>query len=298
MRELDPKPKARRKVTIPEELRSSFSDAWSLICEARDDPDINIDHGDAIQCGCVCGGRIGEGKREFHFTFYPPEDRRRGRWLLEVSAQELQDIAEGYLSDLWLFCCTSSTCRTKFSNPEQMCFHCDYRDDPEVVAKKQRLEERSKSAKSKQEWIGLLLEEFPAASASTLIGEYNSIDDLGERLGWFTLLEAQDLLTAVRRGDPLPAQPVHEQGPDQDLPDPFAARAEALVSELLASEMLELSSERSRDSLTSLVADLLAGGCSARDLGVALEDSAAVAELYASEDDLTRLIARFAAPET
>lgn len=60
MRRLQPRPKERRKVAIPAELRESLREVFELIRRAKTDPDIVLDYDDAIQVGAVCGGRYGE----------------------------------------------------------------------------------------------------------------------------------------------------------------------------------------------------------------------------------------------
>ena len=128
---LKPKPKEHRSVPIPDDLRDSLEQVWQIIQEEERDPDLPIDYGDAIQAGNVYGGRVGKGTRPFVLTYSPPGDADRGKWFLTFHPTEIEDIAEGVLSSLPMYCCTSSDCRCKFREPDELCSHCDYEVDPE-----------------------------------------------------------------------------------------------------------------------------------------------------------------------
>jgi hypothetical protein len=129
LRQLRPKPKDRRKVTIPDDLRDSLRDVFELIRQARRDPEINLDFDDAIQVGEVCGGRYGTKQRPFVLTYYPPGDERRGRWFLTLHPTEIEDIADGVMSEITMNCCVSPDCRCKFREGDVPCDLCDYRND-------------------------------------------------------------------------------------------------------------------------------------------------------------------------
>ncbi len=130
MRRLQPRLRERRKVRIPEELRQSLREVHELIVEARHDPDIALDYDDAIQVGAVCGGRYGKKPRRYVLTYYPTEDRERGKWFLTLHHTEIEDIGDGHMAEITLYCCTSSDCRCKFREGDDHCFYCDYVDDP------------------------------------------------------------------------------------------------------------------------------------------------------------------------
>ena len=55
----EPKEKERRTVAIPDDLRDAIREAHYLIGESKRDPDVRVDYDDAIQCGCLIGGRVG-----------------------------------------------------------------------------------------------------------------------------------------------------------------------------------------------------------------------------------------------
>jgi len=129
VRRLQPKQKDRRKVPVPGELRDSLREVYDLILEAKNDPDIKLDFDDAIQVGAVCGGRFGKMQRPYVLTYYPQGDNDKGRWFLTLHRTEIEVIADGRMTDLTMYCCTSADCRCKFREGDEHCFHWDYVDE-------------------------------------------------------------------------------------------------------------------------------------------------------------------------
>jgi hypothetical protein len=127
LRRLLPKPKDRRKVPVPAELRESLHEVFELI---QQDSHIRLDYDDAIQVGAVCGGRYGKKPRSYVLTYYPEGDVERGRWFLTFDRTEIEDIGDGRMGEITLYCCTSPECRCKFREADDHCFYCDYADDP------------------------------------------------------------------------------------------------------------------------------------------------------------------------
>jgi len=121
-------------VPIPGDLRDSLREVFELIQQARHNPDINLDYDDAIQIGAVCGGRCGTEHRPFVLTYYPEGDADKGRWFLTLHRTEIEDIGDGRMTEMTLYCCTSPECRCKFREVGEHCFHCDYADDPNYGA--------------------------------------------------------------------------------------------------------------------------------------------------------------------
>ncbi len=115
---------------IPAELRESLREVVELIQRARSDPNMVLDHDDAIQVGAVCGGRYGKKPRPYVLTYYPEGDIERGRWFLTLHRTEIEDISDGKMAEVALYCCTSPECRCKFREAADHCFYCDYADDP------------------------------------------------------------------------------------------------------------------------------------------------------------------------
>ena len=130
MRVLKPRKKEARRILVPVELQASLRGVHELIQISLRDPEVNLDFGDAIQVGSVCGGRYGKTNRPYVLTYYPEVDMERGRWFLTLSNFEIEDIADGRQTELLMHCCTSADCRSKFREPDTHCFFCDYIDDP------------------------------------------------------------------------------------------------------------------------------------------------------------------------
>lgn len=129
MRRLLPKPKDRRKVPIPVELRDALAELHELIEQAEYDADVNLGFDDAVQLPGLSGGMFGKKNRPFVLTCFPAGDADRGRWFLTLHPTEIEDIADGRQTDMLLHCCTSADCRAKFREPDGHCFHCDYADE-------------------------------------------------------------------------------------------------------------------------------------------------------------------------
>jgi hypothetical protein len=192
------KPKDRRKVRIPDELRDSMREVYDYIREAKRNGEPPIDYDDAIQIGAVCGGRVGTKLRPFVFTFYPADDKRHGRWYLTLHRTEIEDIGDGRMTEIMMYCCATPDCRMKFRESDETCFFCDYEDDAETQAFQAKLNSIAADVNSKQEWVVAYLALKPNASGMVLIGDYNPIDNLGDRLGWFSIPEAEEMIRQVR----------------------------------------------------------------------------------------------------
>ena len=123
--------KIRLKVSIPAELRESLREAFDLIQQSRNDPDIVLGHDDAIQVGAVCGGRYGKKTRPYVLTYYPEGDTEKGRWFLSLHHTEIEDIGYGRMLDILMYCCQSPDCRCKFREADEHCFYCDYTEGPD-----------------------------------------------------------------------------------------------------------------------------------------------------------------------
>jgi len=126
VRRLDAKEKDRRKVPIPAELRESLREAHELIQRAKHDPDIQLGCDDGIQIGAVCGGKFGKKLRPFVLTYFPGGDGERGRWYLTLHRTEIEDIGDGRMTEITMYCCTGPDCRCKFREADDHCFYCDY----------------------------------------------------------------------------------------------------------------------------------------------------------------------------
>jgi hypothetical protein len=126
VRHLQPKVKDRRKVPIPDELQDSLRGVCALIEQARRDPGINLGFAGAIQIGAVRGGRFGTKRRPFVLTYDPAGDVELGRWFLTLHGIEVEDIGDGVMTDMTMYCCTGPGCRRKFREAVDHCIDCDY----------------------------------------------------------------------------------------------------------------------------------------------------------------------------
>jgi hypothetical protein len=133
LRRAQPRPKERCRVLIPAELRNSLREVAELIQQAMHDPEIVLDCDDAIQVGAVCGGRVGESSRPYVLTYFPAGDAERGRWFLTLHGTEIEDIADGRMTEIAMHCCTTPECHSKFREGDDHCFYCDYVPDPEYA---------------------------------------------------------------------------------------------------------------------------------------------------------------------
>jgi hypothetical protein len=122
-------PKEHRLVPIPDDLRDAMRAVHQLLQDAENDSDIEVDYDDAIQVDGLCGGRYHEGKRPFGFTYFPADRDERGRWYLTLLPLEIENIADGVMTEIMMYCCTSTDCRMKFREADETCFYCDYYDD-------------------------------------------------------------------------------------------------------------------------------------------------------------------------
>ena len=125
---LQPKPKERRRIPIPADLKDALTEALQLIKDSRCDPDVRVDFDDAIQIGGLCGGKVGEKRRPFEFSYYPP-GAEKARWELAFHPLEIEDIVDGHLAEMTLHCCTTPNCGFKSNDVDIYC-DCDYVEDP------------------------------------------------------------------------------------------------------------------------------------------------------------------------
>jgi hypothetical protein len=130
MLRLQPKPKGRRKVPIPAELRDAMRQVLDLIDQARREPDIHLDYGDAIQIGPLCGGRYQKKPGRYELNHHPQGDRAKGWWRLDVHRCDIEDIAECRLAEITMYCCTAPDCGAMFNRADGHC-RCDYIKDPD-----------------------------------------------------------------------------------------------------------------------------------------------------------------------
>jgi hypothetical protein len=114
---------------IPEDLRESMRAVAELIQAAKRDPDIFLDGDDVIQIGPICGGRCGDKCRPYEFDYHPEGNRSNRAWRLRLQRLDIEDIAEGWTTEITMCCCASSKC--SISNVADNRCDCDYVEDPD-----------------------------------------------------------------------------------------------------------------------------------------------------------------------
>jgi hypothetical protein len=118
-----PQPKVLRRLPVPLELRSFLSAVHlDLRSGCRDDLS-GAD--DQFQCRYAYGGRDDEDPNQFLFTYFPTEGVGQ-KWELRLYRTEVEDIADGVLGELSLWCCPSTGCQCASWNEGELCPRHDY----------------------------------------------------------------------------------------------------------------------------------------------------------------------------
>jgi hypothetical protein len=124
----EPREKDRLRVPVSEELRRLLKEVNFLINESKRNADVRVDYDDAIQLENLIGGRVGTKKRPFEFTYYPEGKGKKSRWRLALHPLEIEDIADGCMTELTLYCCRTPGCGHQSTDREDLC-DCDYVED-------------------------------------------------------------------------------------------------------------------------------------------------------------------------
>ena len=134
MRRKAPKPKLQETVSIPPRLSKFLKYANHLIVSKDDAATTQSD--DLIQAEEIrgwllaYGGLTEEGGSQFSFTYFSEPKQTDKTWELEVTKEQIAEIAAGRLNELALWACSAPNCGCKFHKPDETCFHCDYEDIP------------------------------------------------------------------------------------------------------------------------------------------------------------------------
>ncbi len=101
-----------------------------MIAAAKRDRHLSLNHDQAIQCSCLVGGLVGNEPRPFCWRYYPAANgSSNSRWDLATNHLEIQDMADGFVTELSLYCCQEPNCGYKSTTPDGTC-DCDFVDDP------------------------------------------------------------------------------------------------------------------------------------------------------------------------
>ena len=83
---------SRKRVDVTDLFRNDMIEVCEFVAEVENDPDENIDFGDAIQIGALCGGRSNRKKNQFLFSYYDPSGEV---WSFEISRSMMDSVAGG-----------------------------------------------------------------------------------------------------------------------------------------------------------------------------------------------------------
>jgi hypothetical protein len=140
MRRRVPKLKVQQQVSVPKRLVELMRYAHRLIVDEDDSAATPSD--DLIQITddwvndpgrpggfSGYGGLIEEGSSQFAFVYFADGMQKRRKWELELSRDQIANIASGNMGELTLWACVSPNCGCKFHSADGLCFDCDYEKD-------------------------------------------------------------------------------------------------------------------------------------------------------------------------
>jgi len=76
------------------------------------------------------GGLIEEGGSRFSFVYFSEPKQTSKKWEFELTREQIAEIADGRLTELTLWACSSPNCGCKFQSADDTCFYCDYEETP------------------------------------------------------------------------------------------------------------------------------------------------------------------------
>lgn len=138
------KPKRRVVVDLPSAFTAFMRDVnWRI--HDGDRAATTIESDDLLQCECAYGGLYDRVGKRFGFRYFHSDD---ATWDFDLDAHQVAQIADGTLTTLNLWQCSSGKCNCLYSAEDSYCMHCDsirYFDDyeprvhhpdekPEVIA--------------------------------------------------------------------------------------------------------------------------------------------------------------------
>jgi len=186
--------KVAKQIAIPDDLKTFFRYANSLI-EAGDNAAVGSSD-DLIQGPRAYGGLVEDGGDQYAFTYFP-SPHTRPCWRIDATASEVKEMADGSITSLSLWGCTSADCGSLFPSPEDVCMYCDYVDDERDA--RDRVMPQLVNSASRAEWVRGYLTHFPDNHPMRIIGAYNSQPNLGERLGWFNTEEIERIIAEAKQ---------------------------------------------------------------------------------------------------
>lgn len=113
------------KQSVSVELPSAFTDFMREVHQRIKDGDeaaTTIESDDLLQCDVVYGGLYDIVGKRFGFRFFHTDD---ATWDFDLDAQQIAQIADGTLTTLNLWQCTSRKCDCLYATEDSYCTHCD-----------------------------------------------------------------------------------------------------------------------------------------------------------------------------
>ena len=114
----------KQLIEIPYELQISMQEIFQFLEDSKNDPDQYIDFDDAIQTENVSGGKIGDKKRPYHFTYYDGGKSAGRIWELQLHQTEIEDIGDRVMTEIRLYCCENNSCGYKTREERDRCILC------------------------------------------------------------------------------------------------------------------------------------------------------------------------------
>lgn len=122
-RKLQAKEKEKTNVEIPKRLLDSMKWVSKLI--SSNDERATTPSDDLIQSPDLFGGLLDEETSIFGFTYFP-ESSSGKYWELELSSDEIYQIAKGRKKNLDFWRCKTVDCNNLLYSPKGVCIKCDY----------------------------------------------------------------------------------------------------------------------------------------------------------------------------
>lgn len=102
------------RIVVTPELQSDMRDVCKYLDEVADDPDENIDYGDAVQIGSLCGGRLDRRRDIYLFSYHLDNG---DVWSFKVPRTVLDGIGDGSINKLTVDASVPKNVAPKAVNP-------------------------------------------------------------------------------------------------------------------------------------------------------------------------------------
>lgn len=162
---------------IPTALRLFLQDVAEQI-RARS-PSTRIPSDDLLQCDVAYGGLLDPNGTSFGFAYFHSADRSPS-WYLTLESDQIQQIADGTITELMLWKCDLKRCPTRSTAPDFECTYCEFWENAPVSRPKTEEED---ACDDFDEWFALFTRLNPWATSVDVYNAYPNTPGLEERLG-------------------------------------------------------------------------------------------------------------------